>query len=51
MASQNAEYLKTIDSNVSKIYDLLYKGELKVNVLNYGLIGNNTTSSVGAGID
>lgn len=49
MASQNAKYLETIDSNVSKIYDLLNDGKLKVTVLNYGLTGSNTTSSVGAG--
>ena len=47
MASQNAKYLETIDSNVNNIYELLSKGELKVTVLNYGLVGGNTTTSGG----
>lgn len=50
MASQNAEYMKKISSNVENIYSLLSKGELKVTVANYGLTGGNaTTSGGGAG--
>lgn len=50
MASQNAKYLETINSNVSAIYELLSGDKLKVTVLNYGLVGGNTTtSSDGAG--
>lgn len=44
MASQNAEYMKKISDNVENIYTLLSKGELKVNILNYGLAGGNTPS-------
>ena len=44
MASQNAEYMKKISDNVENIYTLLSKGELKVNILNYGLTGGNTPS-------
>ena len=47
MASQNAEYMKKISDNVGNIYDLLSKGELKVTVLNYELVGGNTTTSSG----
>lgn len=47
MASQNAEYMKKISDNVENIYTLLSKGELKVTVLNYGLVGGNTTTSGG----
>lgn len=47
MASQNAKYLETINSNVSAIYELLSGDKLKVTVLNYGLVGGNTTTSSG----
>lgn len=47
MASQNAEYMKKISDNVENIYTLLSRGELKVTVLNYGLVGGNTTTSSG----
>lgn len=47
MASQNAEYMKKISDNVENIYTLLSKGELKVTVLSYGLVGGNTTTSNG----
>lgn len=36
------KHLETIDTNVSAIYELLSKGELKVTVQNYGLIGGIT---------
>lgn len=44
MASQNAEYMKKISDNVENIYTLLSKGELKVTVLSYPILGGNTPS-------
>lgn len=44
MASQNAEYMKKISDNVENIYTLLSKGELKVTVLSYPILGGNIPS-------
>lgn len=48
MATQNAENMKTIATNVSGIYELLRNG-LSVTVSNYGLSSNIPSSNTGSG--
>ena len=48
MATQNAENMKTIATNVSGIYELLRNG-LSVTVANYGLSSNIPSPNTGSG--